>query len=210
MSEVFRIVKENITTRAAVIHYGMKPNRSNLICCPFHDDRNPSMKVDNRYFCFGCGASGDVIDFASNYFGLSLKDAANKLAVDFGFDLADIEKSSIHPMKSIPPSMKKQTVLKVDIEKDITQAFRTVMDYYSILKDWKEKYAPKSEDESWDEHFTEALAQWTRSEYLLDGLLLGSKDERKEFYEFYKEEVNRLGERVAEIEKSRNKRKPHR
>ena len=34
-----------------------------MACCPFHDDKNPSMKVDQRFHCFGCGADGDVIDF---------------------------------------------------------------------------------------------------------------------------------------------------
>ena len=44
--------------------YGIEVNRSGMACCPFHDDKNPSMKLNEEYFyCFGCGATGDVIDF---------------------------------------------------------------------------------------------------------------------------------------------------
>ena len=54
-----------------------------MACCPFHNDRTPSMKVDSRYYCFGCGASGDVIDFAASLHGLGKRDAAVRLAEDF-------------------------------------------------------------------------------------------------------------------------------
>ena len=55
-----------------------------MACCPFHDDKNPSMKVDQRFHCFGCGKDGDVIDFTAKLFDLSPKEAAEKLAQDFG------------------------------------------------------------------------------------------------------------------------------
>ena len=55
-----------------------------MACCPFHDDKNPSMKVDQRFHCFGCGEDGDVIDFTAKLFALSPKEAAEKLAQDFG------------------------------------------------------------------------------------------------------------------------------
>ena len=54
-----------------------------MACCPFHDDKHPSMKVDRRFHCFGCQADGDVIDFTARLFGLSGKEAALKLAEDF-------------------------------------------------------------------------------------------------------------------------------
>ena len=42
------------------------------------------MKVDQRFHCFGCGEDGDVIDFTAKLFDLSPKEAAEKLAQDFG------------------------------------------------------------------------------------------------------------------------------
>ena len=59
---VFESVKENVTARQAAEMYGIRVNRNGMACCPFHDDKNPSMKVDKRFHCFGCQEDGDVID----------------------------------------------------------------------------------------------------------------------------------------------------
>ena len=80
---VFDAVKQSVTTRQAASYYGIRVGRNGMACCPFHNDRTPSMKVDSRYYCFGCGASGDVIDFAASLHGLGKRDAAVRLAEDF-------------------------------------------------------------------------------------------------------------------------------
>ena len=82
---VFEAVKQSVTVREAAQMYGIEVNRSGMACCPFHDDKNPSMKLNEEYFyCFGCGATGDVIDFTARLYNLSPKEAAEKLAQDFG------------------------------------------------------------------------------------------------------------------------------
>ena len=69
---LFETVKSAVTVKQAAEYYGCKGNRGDMICCPFHDDRHPSMKLNRDYFyCFGCGATGDVIDFVARLFGLS-------------------------------------------------------------------------------------------------------------------------------------------
>ena len=100
---LFDEVKQNVTVRQAAEMYGLKPNRSGLICCIFHNDKSPSMKVDRRYYCFGCGCTGDAIDFTAQLFGLGLKEAAQKLADDFGIVYAD----RIDGFKRKPISVKK-------------------------------------------------------------------------------------------------------
>ena len=55
---VFEVVKENVTARQAAEAYGLKVGRTGMACCPFHSDKSPSMKLDERYYCFGCGATG--------------------------------------------------------------------------------------------------------------------------------------------------------
>lgn len=60
---VFEAVKQSVTTRQAAEHYGIHVGQNGMACCPFHNDKTPSMKLDRRYHCFGCGADGDVIDF---------------------------------------------------------------------------------------------------------------------------------------------------
>ena len=80
----FDIVRENVTARQVAEYYGLKVNRNGMACCPFHDDRSPSMKIDNRYYCFGCLAKGDAVDYVARLFGLGPKDAAEKICADFG------------------------------------------------------------------------------------------------------------------------------
>ena len=59
---IFEAVKQTVTTRQAAERYGIRVERNGMYRCPFHEDKTPSMKLDRRYYCFGCGASGDVID----------------------------------------------------------------------------------------------------------------------------------------------------
>lgn len=58
--------------------------------CPFHNEKTPSFNVNenrNRYHCFGCDASGDVIDFLINYEKIYFIDAVKKLADFSGINL---------------------------------------------------------------------------------------------------------------------------
>ena len=86
---VFEAVKQSVTTRQAAERYGIKVNRNGMCVCPFHNDKNPSMKVDRRFYCFGCGATGDVIDFASRLHGIGSREAALMLAQDFSIPYED-------------------------------------------------------------------------------------------------------------------------
>ena len=96
---IFQAVKEQVTTREAAEYYGIQVKRNGMARCIFHDDRNPSMKLDRRYHCFGCQADGDVIDFVSKMFGLTPYEAASKLAVDFGIYVPD-QKASVARCKT--------------------------------------------------------------------------------------------------------------
>ncbi len=62
-------------------HYGKQPDKNNRLHCPFHDDKTPSMQVypkTNSYYCFGCGAKGDVIQFIEDYEKIEKSAAINK------------------------------------------------------------------------------------------------------------------------------------
>ena len=85
--DLFTQIKMAVSVKEAAEYYGLEVNRGNMVCCPFHNDCTPSMKLNEDYFyCFGCGASGDVIDLVARLFNLSSYDAAKKLAYDFGID----------------------------------------------------------------------------------------------------------------------------
>ena len=102
---VFEVVKQTVTTRQAVEMYGIRVNRHGMAVCPFHNDRNPSMKVDKRFHCFACQADGDAVDFVSRLFGLPSKEAAMKLADDFGI-CYDSRQKRAYPGAEIPTGRK--------------------------------------------------------------------------------------------------------
>ena len=76
---LFEEVKKNATVRQATELYGIKPNRSGLIRCIFHKNNIPSMKVDRRYYCFGCGCTGAAVDFTAQLFGYDVRKVPVKL-----------------------------------------------------------------------------------------------------------------------------------
>ena len=86
---VFEAVKQSVTTRQAAEHYGIRVGRNGMCVCPFHNDKNPSMKVDRRFHCFGCQADGDVVDFVSRLEQTGPKEAALMLARDFSISYED-------------------------------------------------------------------------------------------------------------------------
>ena len=58
--------------------------------CPFHNEKTPSFIVSEEkqhFTCYGCGASGDVIEFVQRYHNLDFYGAVEKLAAEYGIDL---------------------------------------------------------------------------------------------------------------------------
>lgn len=165
---LFETVKAAVTPRMAAERYGLPIQQGGMVCCPFHADRTPSMKLNEDYFyCFGCGATGDVIDLAARLFDLSKYEAVQKLAADFGI------------------SGEKPSVL-AKLKRGKTQAeaerhcFRVLRDYFGILQDWKEHCAPQSPEDPIDPRYAEACHMLERIGNMLDILTCGTPQERAE------------------------------
>ena len=180
---VFEAVKQSVTTRQAAERYGIKVNRNGMCVCPFHNDKNPSMKIDRRFYCFGCGATGDVIDFVSRLYGIGSKEAALMLAQDFSIPYEDGRNAG-----------KEQKFKRME-----RHCFRVLSDYYHLLRRWKEDYAPRQPDEAWNPRFVEALQNMSRLEYLMDVLLSGDIRERAALITDCGKEVRKLERRMAEL-----------
>lgn len=83
------------------------------VCCPFHNDRTPSMSVDldcGRFKCFGCGVGGDLIDFHQQYTGLDFKAAV----FDLGGDCLTLLKVNDQPIVSRAPNTGDERARKVE------------------------------------------------------------------------------------------------
>lgn len=168
---VFETTKADVTLRQAAEHYGLRIPPSGMICCPFHEDRYPSLKLNGDYFfCFGCGAAGDVIDFTARLLGLSCYEAAQKLASDFGIS-AEPGQVTTGASKSKPPQWHQSRL-------DELRFLRVLTDYLHLLKEWKCKYAPQTPEDILDDRFVASCQQYDRIAYLLDFLAHASVEER--------------------------------
>ena len=159
----FERVKAAVTLRQAAKAYGLRVLPNGMTCCPFHEDKHPSLKLNEDYFfCFGCGASGDVIDFTARLFGISLKDAARKLSADFG----------------ISAETKQVFIRQNPFRLEELRCRRALTAYLHLLKKWKTKYAPKTPEDSLDDRFVESCQQYDRIAGLLEMLDEASPTQR--------------------------------
>ena len=189
MDNLFETVKQSITIREAAERYGIEVKRGGMVCCPFHDDKNPSMKLNKEYFyCFGCGATGDVIDLASRLYNLSPKEAAEKLAQDFGL---------IYDSQA-PPRMNyvRQKTETQQFREDRQRCYRILSDYYYLLKKWENAYSPHTPEEEPHPLFVEAIQKKTYVEYLLDLFLYENEEEQKAWITEHTAEITHLERRL--------------
>ena len=185
---VFEAVKQSVSTREAAEFYGIKVSRNGMACCPFHDDKNPSMKVDQRFHCFGCGADGDVIDFTAKLFDLSPKEAAEKLAQDFGL----IYDSQAPPRRRYV----RQKTEAQKFREDRQRCYRVLSDYYYLLKKWEADRSPRTPEEEPHPRFVEAIQKKAYVEYLLDLFLYESEEEQKAWIAEHTAEITHLERRL--------------
>lgn len=171
---LFSLVKAAVTTRQAASFYGLKVSRSGITCCPFHNDRHPSMLVDERYYCFGCQETGDVIDFVGKLFGLSPYDAAKKLAADFG-----LEPDAPSAPAAVAACQAQHNAVMSQYRKE-ERCIRLLTDYERALRNRMYIYAPKPSDEEWNPQYADACQCISRVSGLLDSMIYGNADDRKE------------------------------
>lgn len=185
---VFEAVKQSVSTRDAAAFYGIEVKRNGMACCPFHDDKNPSMKVDQRFHCFGCGEDGDVIDFTAKLFDLSPKEAAEKLAQDFGL----IYDSQAPPRRRYV----RQKTETQKFREDRQRCYRVLSDYYHLLKKWGIDHSPRTPEEEPHPRFVEAIQKKTYVEYLLDLFLYESEEEQRAWVAEHTAEITHLERRL--------------
>ena len=188
-ANVFETVKQSITIREAAERYGIEVKRGGMACCPFHDDKNPSMKLNEEYFyCFGCGATGDVIDLTARLYNLSPKEAAEKLAQDFGL----IYDSQAPPRRNY---VRQKTEAR-KFREDRQRCYRVLSDYYYLLKKWEADRSPRTPEEEPHPRFVEAIQKKPYVDYLLDLFLYESEEEQKAWIAEHTAEITHLERRL--------------
>ena len=194
---LFETVRTNVKAVDVVLMAGFQPNRSKMICCPFHNDKHPSMKVDRRYFCFGCGAKGDAVDFVANCYGLSLKEAAEKIISDFGLTY----NNTGYANGVRKPIAAKRSEYQIWAEKK-QELFAHLSRLHEQLRKMKMRYAPKDrEDSEWSPLFVMAAKELTYVDYLYDYCMFeAAEDELKLKIDEITKEMEKIEKRMYDTE----------
>lgn len=190
---IFNVIKQAVPARAAGERYGLHPDRAGMVLCPFHPDKNPSMKLDERFHCFSCGADGDAVDLTAALFSLSLKDAIKKLITDFSLHSPDSEEDERHDVvaksdsHSCAPASRQSeaqdpSLIKEQFNQWLAWACSILLEYLWQLRRWKEQYAPRGPSEEWHPLFCEALMNESIVSYRLDVLMAGTKTEQIQLF----------------------------
>ena len=164
MANIFEAVRDAVPVPLAAKHYGLKANRAGMVCCPFHDDHTPSLKLNEDYFyCFGCGAGGDVVSLTARLFNLRPYEAASKLAVDFGVDV---------PATAPPDGSLNR------FRSDLLRSQQILDEYLNLLIRWHNRYRPRDEDTEPDERYVEACQMLEPMDYMASVLAAGTLEQR--------------------------------
>lgn len=144
----------------------------NKMRCPFHNEKTASFTVyeNGSYYCFGCGASGDVFTFVKKFFGITFPQAIVRLNNDFGlglnlsggFDRAEHLKAQSELVKQ----RQKQAEERRRLDEAYWQQFERVVHCEKVLDEFK----PQTPDDVWPPFFCDALRErefeWYKLEIL--------------------------------------------
>ena len=173
---MYESFKAAVTARQAAESFGLTVNRSGMAACPFHEDHTPSLKLDQRYYCFGCGATGDVIDFTARMLGISNHNAAQTLAERFGIQP--------EPHTAITPKIKPAVPLRT-LEQ---RCLFALVQYEKLLRSWKKQYAPQGPEELFHEKFVEGFLRESIISQLIDEMMDADPWRRKQAVELLLED----------------------
>lgn len=207
---IFDVIRENVTARQAAEYYGVHVNHNGMACCPFHNDRHPSLKLDKRFHCFGCQEDGDAVDFVAKMFGLRTIDAAIKIAEDFNLAV-DFPKKESAKERNARIRLAKAKEHENKVRRAYAEELRLfrlkLSEFFQTFHYWNLEYAP-TEDE-WnagtiDERYIVAAKFIDQVDYILEVIDFGNDDDifeiyknREEIISKYEREITNAQQRAA-------------
>ena len=171
---IYTQIKDAVSVKEAAEHYGLSVTRHGMARCPFHEDHSPSLKLnEDYYYCFGCHATGDVIDFTANLLHLCKHHATEQLATDFGIHLHETESAR---KSDTLPEVPEDPNLAVFRNNEIL-CVQGLTSYEWMLEEWKEELAPEVPGE-FDPRYVHACQMLPVVKFLLDYLTVATFKER--------------------------------
>ena len=198
---IFSEVKEYLTARQVAEYYGLQVKRNGLACCPFHDDKHPSMKIDTNYHCFACGVGGDAVDYASRMFGLSQYDAALKLIEDFQLPISVRGKTAFNEQEKArirKEKAEKERIIHIKerFRKWCNQSIDILRDCLLEVEKVENFLRNKPPDIVFSDDYAQILHAVPIMNYWMDILCMGETAEKQELFMKNRREVEKLVQRV--------------
>ncbi len=162
-------------------------------CCPFHTEKTPSFKVSPAkgiYKCFGCGASGDAINFIQEHEGCEFKEAvkigAEKLKIDFSWK----EDKNFDEEK-----YKHEEALRI-VCRYASEFFQTQLQASSVAKAYLKKRCITYDDDfslgyapdKWDAFLTYAREKGLKTKLLIEAGLIKEND-KGQLYDYFRNRI---------------------
>ena len=199
---IFSEVKEYLTARQAAESYGLQVKRNGLACCPFHNDKHPSMKIDKNYHCFSCGVGGDAVDYVSRMFGLSQYDAALKLIEDFTLPIdakGNVELSVQEKERIRREKAERERIIRIQerFEKWCNQTVDILRECISEIDSVNRFLIGKPPDIIFSEDYAQMLHAEPLINYWLDILCMGEVSERQEMFLKDRKKVGEIAGKVC-------------
>ena len=170
-AELAERIKMELPARRVLEAYGYIPNRAGYVCCPFHLEKTPSLKVyegeKSGWHCFGCGAGGTVVDFVMKLFDLSFHQAVLRLCMDFGISCGPATPAHSQEARRLAEAQRQEADQKIALESErrlLVEEHR----YLWEIKKYFETEDPPSSMDAVHPLYAEALRRLPILEYQLD------------------------------------------
>ena len=192
---VFDAIKENLTTRQIIANEGFYISCNGMMKCPFHDDHHPSLNVKERFKCFACGEYGDGINFVAKLYGLSLLNAAKKIADSFNLSY---DNNNGNRSTKIVKKVKSDRVVFAEKKRDLLSALSALVSTIALAE---REYTPSDpEDATWHPFYIEAMQMKDYVLSLYDYVLLEiSTAELEKEMDKLTQEVEKLGRKLDAV-----------
>lgn len=123
-------IKSKYSMMDIVHRYGIGVNRSGFCKCCFHSgDRTASMKIyKDSYYCFGCGATGDIFTFVQNMDNCDFKTAFTILGGTYQKPDFSSRMAIYHHQKQMEMRQKEEQKKKVELQECLSD-----IDFYRVI-----------------------------------------------------------------------------
>ena len=133
-------IKKTYSMRDILDRCGIRPDRAGFIRCPFHKEKTASMKIyQDSYYCFGCGAHGDIFDFVSEMEDITFREAFFELGGTYEL------KNETFSERMARYHAQKEREMKQKRKEDLRVRRKLNNDLIDIYREWYQKSEPFSD-----------------------------------------------------------------